>query len=606
MPEREQPAVAQPDECPKAMSLPMTLPQTAPFSPDQITALNRVMAESTADQRMWLSGFLAGYNAAQSGRATAAAPVARMPLTILYATESGNAEKVAADIRKAAAKLGFAAMLLDMADAEPAAIARARNLLVVASTWGEGDPPERAAEFYGVLMGDGAPRFDGVRFGVLALGDSAYANFCETGKRIDARLEALGGTRVSPRVDCDTDFEGPATDWAKNLLSVLKDQAKDEAPALTLVRTETADAAEPMTYSRTQPFEAEIVELIDLNGTGSSKATFHLSLSVEGSGLLHEPGDALGIVPVNDPAVIDAVAGAAGLGSDDAIRRRLAEELDITTLTRPVIERYATLTGDKAVAALLTDGTLARYLDGRQVLDLLETFPHRLTADQLAGLLRPLPGRLYSIASSRRAQEDKIDLLIGAVRYESHGRRREGVTSGFVGSRSRVGDRLKVYLKPNRHFRLPGDADRPVLMIGPGTGVAPFRAFLQEREATGAKGRNWLFFGDRRFTNDFLYQLEWQDLKASGVLTRIDLAFSRDQPEKIYVQDRLWQNRADVWAWLQDGAHLYVCGDEKAMARDVHAMLRRIVADRSGRDEAASEAWLSDLKRHGRYQRDVY
>jgi sulfite reductase (NADPH) flavoprotein alpha-component len=588
------------------------LPESAPFAPEHIEALNAIIARTNAEQRQWLSGFLAGYHAATAGAqpaALATPPRAKIPLTILYATESGNAESVGADLKKTAARQGFAAKLVDMADADPAKIAGASSLLVVASTWGEGDPPERAAEFYRALMAEDAPRFDGVHFAVLALGDSSYVNFCEVGRRIDARLKVLGGERIAPRVDCDLDYEARAAAWSKDALDELTRRAEpDGGPAVEGADIIHVDFAAPPAgvYSKTNPFRAEITESINLNSSRSTKQTIHLELSLEGSGLTFEPGDALGIVPQNEAEMVEAVLRAAGLDGDAALRTRLASELDITTLSRQVIESYAALNPNPRLRELLAGDAWRSYLEGRQIIDLLEDFPAQLSGEQLADLLRKLPPRLYSVASALEANPDEAHLLVGVLRYQSHGRARRGVASGFVAERLGVGDRLQVYVKPNRNFRLPEDPDRPIVMIGPGTGVAPYRAFLQHRQAAGAAARNWLFFGDRSFTHDFLYQLEWQEWLKDGLLTRLDVAFSRDQPEKIYVQHRMWERRAELFAWLEDGAHLYVCGDEKAMAKDVHAMLAAIVADRSGRAAEAAEAYLADLKKQRRYQRDVY
>jgi sulfite reductase (NADPH) flavoprotein alpha-component len=311
-------------------------------------------------------------------------------------------------------------------------------------------------------------------------------------------------------------------------------------------------------------------------------------------------------VPENDPEMVEAVLRAAGVDPDDSLRARLIRELDITVLSRQVMAAYAAIIPDARLRDLLAGDAWRAYVEGRQIVDLLEDFPARLAPAQLTSLLRKLPSRLYSVASALAASPDEAHLLVGVVRYESHGRTRRGVASGFVSERLRVGDRLPVYVKPNKNFRLPDDPDRPVVMIGPGTGVAPFRAFLQQRQAAGATGRNWLFFGERNFTHDFLYQLEWQEWLKDGALSRLDVAFSRDQPEKIYVQHRIWQRRAELFAWLEDGAHLYVCGDEKAMAKDVHAMLGAIIADCSGRSPDAAEAYLTDLRKQRRYQRDVY
>lgn len=596
-------------------SLPL-LPNSAPFRPEEIAALNGVITKTSPEQRAWLSGFLAGFQAASGSAATAPvaqAPTKKVPLLILFATESGNAETLAAQTRKAAQKLGFAAKVSDVADITLADAAKAENLLIIVSTWGEGDPPQRATDFYKGLLAADAPRFEKTRFSVLALGDRAYVNFCQTGHEIDNRLAALGATRFAPLVECDVDFAAPASAWIKSTLDTLQKETAEDGAVIHVdfargPAAEPADGedAEPL-YTRSNPFTAEIRELINLNGTGSSAETWHTELSVEGSGLIHAPGDALGIVPVNDPVLVDEILTTTGLTGDALVREALAEAQDITTLTRPQVEAYAKLTDSAALKALVADAdALKAWLAGRQVIDLLEAAPAKLDAATLTSLLRPLPGRLYSIASSAKAAEDEIHLLISAVRYETHGRKRSGVASVDIAERRRKGGALKVYLKPNPHFRLPADPDRAVIMIGPGTGVAPFRAFCQEREATGARGKNWLFFGNRHFTHDFLYQLEWQDWKKSGLLTRIDTAFSRDQREKVYVQNRIWEQRRDLYSWIEDGAAIYVCGDANAMAKDVNHALIRVIADQAGIDEEAASAKLDTIRRDGRYLRDVY
>lgn len=595
-------------------SLPI-LPNSAPFRPEEITALNGVITKSTPEQRAWLSGFLAGFQAASGGAPAATAPQApakKVPLLIVFATESGNAESLAAQTRKAAQKLGFAAKVADAADVSLGDLAKTENLLVIASTWGEGDPPQRAQDFLTGLLAADAPRFEKTRFSVLALGDRAYVNFCQTGHQIDDRLAELGAARFAPIVECDVDYEAAAKSWIDGTLKALQTETADEGAVIHVdfARGPAAEAAEeeaePL-YTRNSPFTAEISELINLNGTGSSAETWHTEISVEGSGLVHAPGDALGIVPENDPKLVEEILTLTGLSGDATVRQALTEAQDITTLTRPQVEAYAKLTDSAALKALAADADALRdWLPGRQVVDLLEAAPITLDAATLTSLLRPLPGRLYSIASSAKAAEDEIHLLISAVRYETHGRRRSGVASVDIAERRKKGGPLKVYLKPNPHFRLPADPDRAVIMIGPGTGVAPFRAFCQEREATGAAGKNWLFFGNRHFTHDFLYQLEWQDWKQSGLLTRINTAFSRDQRQKLYVQNRIWEERKDLHAWIEDGAAIYVCGDANAMAKDVHHALIRVIADQAGIDEEAASAKLDTIRRDGRYLRDVY
>lgn len=572
------------------------LPSSAPFAEDQIASLNRVISVTNPEQRSWLSGFLAGFAAATAGPQVAAAapPAKRAPLTILFGTESGNSETLAAQARKAATRLGFAVKVVDMADTTPAKMAEVENLLIIAATWGEGDPPQRAADFLEALFAEGAPSFEKVKYAVLALGDRAYAQYCETGRRFDDRIAALGGKRIADRVECDLEYETPATAFIDSTLGLLSAETTETASVIHVDFVRAASDGP----TKAHPFAAEISEQVRVSGSRSTSDTWHLELSLEGSHIAYEPGDALGILPSNDPALADAVLAATGLSGDAALRASLLDRYDITTLTGKQIEDFVRLTGAPAPAA--------GWSDGRQVLDLLEAAPARLSAEQLTTLLRPLPPRYYSIASSRKAVGEQADLLVAGLRYAAHGRERAGVASIDMTARHRAGDRLNVFLRPNQHFRLPSDPARPVIMIGPGTGVAPFRGFMQEREAVGASGRNWLVFGHRNFMHDFLYQLEWQDWLKSGLLTRLDVAFSRDQPAKRYVQDSLWDVRRDLYAWLKDGAALYVCGDMNAMAKDVHAMLLRILADQGNQDADGAKAELDAIRRDGRYLRDVY
>ncbi|MGZ5914177.1 MAG: diflavin oxidoreductase [Hyphomicrobium sp.] len=589
------------------------LPRNAPFSPEDIDTLNTVVSRTTAQQRAWLAGFFAGYEAAQGGQQlpqAVAPPKARQPLTVIYGSESGNAEALALKVKKLSQKHGLDARIYDMADADLSVLAKAKNLMVFVSTWGEGDPPGRAVDFYTALMSDAAPRLDkSLRFAVLALGDTAYAQFCAVGRAIDARLEALGATRAADRIDLDLDFAKKAAEWTEGALTKLA--PAEVGVSATVVHVDFKGGAQPFddeepAFTAEHPLECEVAALINLNGTGSTRETWHVEIAADAPGFSYAPGDAIGVPPENDPALALELAEAVGLGADGGVVQKLRQSFDVTTLSRNLIEAYAKLTGRGDVAKLADPKAFAEFAADRQLIDLIETYPEKLAPEQLFGLLRPLPGRLYSVASSPNAHAGEAHLLVGAVRWESHGRKRGGVASTYLADRCRVGDKVRIYVKPNRHFRLPEDGARPIVMIGAGTGVAPYRAFIEERVEQGAKGKSWLVFGERNYTFDFLYQLEWQEHLASGALSRIDVAFSRDQPEKIYVQQRLWEHRAELLKWIEDGTHIYVCGDEKGMGRDVDVMLARILGEAAQGDEEAGRARLKELAKAGRYQRDVY
>jgi sulfite reductase (NADPH) flavoprotein alpha-component len=575
------------------------IPKTAPFADDEIESLNRVVGTATPVQRAWLAGFLAGLDAQAGATAGAVAPAAAPqkaePLTILYATESGNSEKLAGDVAKSARKLGFKPTLIDMADLELASLKDVKRLIVIAATWGEGEPPARAIHAYKELMSDAAPRLDGVEFGVLALGDTAYAEFCAIGKALDARLEALGAKRVAERVDCDLDFAEPAAKWIDGTLKVL---APEGAPDTKVIAVDFTAKAAP----NLDVVEAEISEIINLNSSRSDKETYHLELAFDGPAPAYKPGDSLDLYAENDPAYVDALLMAARV-SDAAQRVDFIKSRDVTTLSLKTLETYAGL-GQRYVKDLLDSGAAKSWIVGRQLLDLVQEFPVALDAETLRALTRPLAPRAYSIASSRAEVGDEAHLLVSKVGYTTHNRARKGVASNYAAGLKK-GARVRVKLKPNKHFTLPAP-ERDIIMVGPGTGIAPFRAFVQERRASKAKGRNWLFFGDRQFTHDFLYQTEWQDALKDGALARMDVAFSRDTPEKIYVQHRIWEKRADIVAWLDGGASFYVCGDMNAMAKDVRTALVRAYADVKALSAEAAEQAVTALERDKRYQQDVY
>jgi sulfite reductase (NADPH) flavoprotein alpha-component len=588
-----------------------TIPKTAPFTEEDVALLNRVVGPASAVQRAWLAGFLAGVESVQAGiggpEAEPAAPARPAePLTIVYASESGNCEKLANDFAKAARKNGLKPSLIDMADLEPADLTAAKKLIFIAATWGEGEPPARAVRSFGELMGDGAPRLDGVEFGVLALGDTAYVEFCAIGKAIDARLEALGAKRAVPRVDCDLDFATPAGQWIGDAIKTLAPPLDETARGRVI---EVDFSAKPVGSPNTDIVEAEITELTNLNSSRSDKETVHLALAFDGPAPAYEPGDSLDLYAENDPVYVDELLALAGLSDDAKLRDELIKTRDVTTLSLKALETFAAQTGHHYLKKLIEAGEAKAWIVDRQLIDLIGTFSITLTADHLRAVTRPLAPRAYSIASSRHEVGDEAHLLISAVRYKSHGRDRKGVASNYVAERLKRGAKVRVKLKPNKHFHI-APADKDIIMVGPGTGVAPFRAFVQERRAAHdsgkVTGKSWLFFGDRQYTHDFLYQLDWQEALADGALTRLDVAFSRDTPEKVYVQHKLFVRRKELVAWLDGGASFYVCGDAKNMAKDVRAALVAAYADVKALSPEAAEQTVAGLERDKRYLTDTY
>ncbi len=588
------------------------LPEHAPFPPDQRKTLDSLLALFNPVQRGWLSGFLAA-----SGTLTAAAP-AVVPsagkLTVVYGTESGNCEVLADRAVKAAKKRGFQAVMKNMSEISPADLSKTKNLLVIVSTWGEGDAPETAVAFHKELMTADLQLAD-VRYSVCALGDTAYERFCQIGKDVDARLEGFSATRIQPRQDCDLDYEAPFEEWLAGALKALA----PELPAA--VAAVEVSAVEPVSlYGKKNPFPAETLDSVLLNGEGTAKETLHVEFSLAGSGLTYEPGDALAVQPVNAPDIVQAIIQAAKLTGNETVDVKnvgpklladaLREDYDITALSRGVLTKLADVSGSRVLRDLVGEDKreqLREWMEGREIIDaLLEYTPQGLPAEALVSIFRKLPVRLYSIASSPLEHPDEVHLTVAAVRYAANGRERKGVCSTYLADLVKIGDNVPVFVQPNKNFRLPADPATPIIMVGPGTGVAPFRAFVEHRSAQEGAGKSWLFFGDQHYTYDFLYQLEWQDHLKSGALTRLDVAFSRDQPEKIYVQDRIIEHAKEIYQWLQEGAHVYVCGDATRMARDVHEALISVVEFQDGISREAAEAYVEELKKSKRYQRDVY
>ncbi|MGO1502229.1 MAG: assimilatory sulfite reductase (NADPH) flavoprotein subunit [Marinobacter sp.] len=594
---------------------------SSPLSGDQQARLADLLTDINEGQLFWLAGFLAGKcsgssaGAASHTAAAASAPASAAPeLTVLFGSQTGNAEELAQQLVARAADKGVSAKVVDMADYKPKQLKKEQYLAVLTSTQGEGDPPDNALDFHEFINGKKAPKLEGLRYSVLSLGDSSYEQFCKTGQDFDHRLAALGATALAERVDCDVDYEDLAEDWINRVLESIASEAGASQPAAA--NAVGAEQAPASVYNRKNPYAAAILTNQLLSGRGSDKEVRHIELSLEDSGLTYNPGDAVGIYPENNPALVDELLSALGFDSEQTVsaddheislREALAFYREVTLLTPPLMKHWAELVGADDLNALVADsGELRAWTEGRDVLDLVQAWPvAKLEPQALVNLLRKLPPRLYSISSSQAAVDDEVHITVAAVRYSSHDRDREGVASAWLSDRMAEGDEVRVYIDPNKKFALPEDS-APMIMIGPGTGVAPFRAFLQEREEREAEGENWLFFGDRRFRSDFLYQAEWLKWRRDGLLTRLDVAFSRDQAEKRYVQHSLKEKGADVWAWLQRSASLYVCGDADKMAPDVHQALLDIVSEHGGLNPEQAEDYLRQLNRDKRYLRDVY
>ncbi|WP_394235198.1 assimilatory sulfite reductase (NADPH) flavoprotein subunit [Niallia oryzisoli] len=605
----------------------------SPFNQEQAELLNRLLPSLTESQKVWLSGFLAATQAqAQSGSQAAAAletleaPVSQFnavnggrtvtkEVTILFGSQSGNAKGLADKARKTLEGQDFKVTLSSMSDFKPNNLKKVDNLLIIVSTHGEGDPPDNAISFHEFLNGKRAPKLEGLNYSVLALGDSSYEFFCQTGKEFDQRLEELGGVRLYPRFDCDVDYDEPAAEWLDGVLNSLNEaQGGNAAPAFSA----QVNQAVKSEYSRTNPFRAEVLENLNLNGRGSNKETRHLELSLEGSGLTFEPGDTLGIYPENDQELVNLLIEELKLNPEEnvtvnkqgeirSLKEALTSYFELTVLTKPLLEKALEITNNEKLRELLSSGDVKEYLNGRDLLDLVRDFgPWNVSAQEFVSILRKLPARLYSIASSYAANPEEVHLTIGAVRYEAHGRERKGVCSILCAERLEPGDTLPIYIQKNDNFKLPQNPETPIIMVGPGTGVAPFRSFMQEREEIGAEGKSWMFFGDQHFVTDFLYQTEWQKWLKDGVLTKMDVAFSRDTEEKVYVQHRMLENSKELFQWLEEGAAFYICGDEKNMAHDVHQTLIEIIEKEGAMSREKAEEYLANMQQQKRYQRDVY
>ena len=592
-----------------------------PLDPQRVELLSRLVDGLDAPALQWLSGYAAGLAAAQGNPARlapaslASAPEASVaPLaTIVYGSHTGNGRRVAESLATQLSSLGIHARLLRAGEYPLRELAQERRLFVVMSTHGDGDPPDDARAFCDFLFGRRAPRMPSLEFAVLALGDTSYPRYCDIGRRIDERLAELGATRLYDRTDCDVDFEAPASAWSAHAVELLQQLRPAAVERIAVLRP----VAPPPTWSREKPFAAELLANQRITVGEGVRDVRHFELSLAGSGLRYEPGDAIGVIAGNPPETVTAVLAAARLDGTQSVerggeRRNLADwltrTLEITRVTRPLIGIVAERNGSEELAQLLKVGqeeALRSLMLRSQLPDLLERYPAEWDAAGLVAALRPLVPRLYSVASSMKEVGEEVHLTVARLDSGGDGSARPGAASHFLATRADAAT-APVYVEPNARFRLPADGSRDVIMIGPSTGVAPYRGFIQERAAIGARGRNWLIFGARRFARDFLYQLEWQRALKQGLLTRLDLAFSRDGAQKVYVQQRLAAAGRDLYDWIESGATIYVCGDATRMAPDVHATLAAIIERQRGVSAEAARERLDKLGADGRYLRDVY
>ncbi|MEO3866532.1 assimilatory sulfite reductase (NADPH) flavoprotein subunit [Rheinheimera fenheensis] len=604
------------------MLLSSLVAQASPLSEQQVQQLQGLVSQLNPIQQAWVSGYLAA--SAQlagqvAGQAAPAQAAATASLTILFGSQTGNARHVAEALAKQAQAKGIAAKVIDMAEYKTTQLKSEQYLVIVTSTYGEGEPPENAIGLHNFLFSKKAPKLNGLKYAVLGLGDTSYEFFCKTAQDFDQRLAELGATPVHARADLDVDYQAQADSWSNEVITKLEPELKaSAAPSAQVIAWPGSDATvgSVSQYNKQNPFAAELYTNQKITGRDSTKDVRHIEISLAGSGLSYQPGDALGVYFSNDEALVRELLLLTAIARDTpvqlagdtlTIEQALTDQLELTQSYPAFVEKYAAATHNAALTELAADkAALRAYLSERQIIDIVREHPGLLSAQQLADALRKQQPRLYSIASSQAEVEDEVHLTVGVVRYDAYGQPHLGGASGFLAERLAEGDKVKVFVEHNNNFRLPQSDDTPVIMIGPGTGIAPFRAFLQERDARGASGKNWLFLGNPHFTQDFLYQLELQNYLKRGVLTKLNVAFSRDQAQKVYVQDKLRAHGSELWQWLEDGAHLYICGDANRMTKDVQQALIDIVQQHGGKTADQAQTYLDELRVAKRYQKDVY
>lgn len=586
----------------------------------QLSKLSSAVSGLNKDQLIWASGYLAGLS--QFGQSATTVPVtqeaaqtANNVVTVLFGSQTGNAKHAAIAYAESAKAKGFSAKVASMADYKPRKIKDETHLVIFVSTHGEGDAPDDAVELHEFLGSKKAPKLSNLQYAVVGLGDTSYEFFCQTGKDFETRLNALGASPIIERLDCDVEYEDELAKWTQTLNDILAKAMKPQ-PASMPAPSAIATAVSTTQYNKQNPYSAELTQSVKITGRDSVKDIRHIEISLEDSGIQYQVGDALGVYFLNSNAVIQRIVTATNndisqkvsiKDKEYTLQQALSEHLELTLSYPGFVKAYQAASSNEALAALLSDGKALRdFLEARQIVDIVEQFPADISAQSLVDCMRPLSPRLYSIASSQSEVEDEVHLTVAHIDYEAFGFQHQGGASGYLCTHLEEGGAVKVYVESNDNFRLPSDPNTPVIMVGPGTGIAPFRAFMQERDAQDAEGKNWLFFGNPSFTQDFLYQTEWQAYLKSGLLSKISLAFSRDQANKIYVQDRMQENGEALYEWLEAGAHFYVCGDAMKMAKDVETTLLNIIEKYGKKSAEGAKQYLLTMRKEKRYQKDVY
>lgn len=625
----------------------MQLNQTnTPFNEEQLALINQLLPMLTPEQQHWLSGYLlnpattsvsdnktdiqeneAGITETETSTSTdqsvsepVSASTEPLDVHVLYGTETGNAEEIAETFETKLKSQNLNVHLWDMDDFPRDSLPEVEHLFIICSTQGVGEPPINALDLYDYLHGDDAPQLDQVNFAVLALGDQDFPDFCQAGKDFDHILGQLGANRVADRVDCDFDYEETAEQWITNMLELLTQTSSNTNEETPSVENEDVTIEEPQApYSKSNPFQAEVLKNTILTQPEASREVRHLEISLEGYREAYEPGDSLVVIPQNDPVLVNQLIDALNwdaetpiqMNDSDSMRslkEALTHDFEIAKLTPVLMKNAAELLGNPMLNANIQKSEwVQNYIYGKDVIDLIRDFtPVALEPNMLPQLLRKLPPREYSIASSNKVNPNSVHITVRVVKYEAHRRERFGVCSVQLADRTSVGDKLPVYLKKNPNFKFPYDTETPVIMIGAGTGIAPYRAYLQERAYLNLKGEQWLIFGNQNYHHDFLYKDDLEQWLEEGVLSKLDLAFSRETENKIYVQHRIEENSAEFYKWIQAGATIYLCGNKDEMASGVHESLIKVLIKEGNLDETEAEDYLTEMIKNQRYQRDVY